>query len=209
MWTNLNRPPCLRTPVHYVSGPYILRKANEVGDESTMFYTSLSLFQMLLVLGPELQQRGIAYLFYPFYLKHILPLYSGYELDESAYGMARTSMILNLLAFVDERSSVEKRGYRDRVNNMYQWLIGFWGRVPATAFKPRFRPSNAGDIERDFNAMQLQRDSAWRTLIGIIANGRAPIVFRRASLDADLDYSVLAGHRREDLLAIAGQMLVK
>ena len=64
----------------------LLREANELGTTNATWQMPWFLFQMLLVLGPELQQRGIAYLVYPFYLEHILPLYSGYEIDESAYG---------------------------------------------------------------------------------------------------------------------------
>lgn len=188
----------------------LLRKANELGDQDAASTISWWLFPMLLILGQELHQRGIAYLLYPFYLEHILPLYTHWKLNESAGEMARMSMVLNLFAFVNKRRScVETLSFKDRVRNMYQWLNFFWGEAPATAFEPMFRTSKTGPDQEYVSDRQQQRNSAWLTLIGIIATGRAPMVLHRDYLDIDLDFSVLAGHRRENLLAIAGQMLAK
>lgn len=187
----------------------LFRKAVELGDRDATSTIYWSLFQMLLVLGQELQQRGIAYLLYPFYLKHILSLRTDWELNESAQGMARMSMVLNLLAFVDaERSCVGTRSFTDRVKNMYRWLNSLLGFVPAAAFDPMFRPSKAGPSQSYVSDRQWLRNLACRTLIGIIATGRAPMVFSPDYLDLDLDFSLLAGHGRDRLLDVTGRMLV-
>lgn len=44
--------------------------------------------------------------------------------------------------------------------------------------------------------------------MGVIATGLAPMVYHTETFDVDLDYSVLASHGRDQLLEIAGQMLV-
>lgn len=191
----------------------LFREANELGITNAKWQMPWFLFHMLLVLGPELQQRGIAYLVYPFYLKHILPLYSGYELEESPQGMAHMSMVLNLLAFTAGCSSREGLPFKKRVHQMYQCLISQCGTVLGLAFEPRFRPctfTSESDQDRKdsyFNAMKSQRDLSWRTLMGIIRTGRVPMVFHVDTLDVDLDCSTLAGDGRDYLLDIAGQML--
>lgn len=188
----------------------LLRKANELGDQDAASTISWWLFHVLLLLGQELHQRGIAYLLYPLYLELILPLYTRWKLDESAREMARMSMVLNLFAFVNKRRScVGTISFKDRVRNMYQWLNYFRGDAPATAFEPMFRTSKTGPSQEYVSDRQQQRNLAWLTLIRIMATGRAPMVLHREYLDIDLDFSVLAGHRRENLLAIAGQMLAK
>lgn len=191
----------------------LLREASELGTTNAKSLMPWFLFQMLLVLGPELQQRGIAYLVYPFYLKHILPLYPGYELEESPQGMAHMSMVLNLLAFTAGCSSGERLPFKKRVHQMYQCLISQRGTMLGLAFEPRFRPctfTSESDQDRKdsyFNAMKSQRDLSWRTLTGIIRTGRVPMIFHVDTLDVDLDCSMLAGDGRDYLLDIAGQML--
>jgi hypothetical protein len=191
----------------------LFREANELGTTNAKSLTPWFLFHMLLVLGPELQQRGIAYLVYPFYLKHVFPLSSTYELQESPQGMAHMSMVLNLLAFTQGCSSGERLPFEKRVYQMYQCLITLCGSVLGFAFEPKFRPrtftseSDRDSKENYFNAMKSQRDLSWRILTGIIRTGRVPMIFHADTLDVDLDCSMLAGDGRDYLLDIAGQML--
>lgn len=191
----------------------LLREANGLGSTNAKSLMPWFLFHMLLVLGPELQQRGIADLVYPFYLKHIFPLYPGYELEESPQGMAHMSMVLNLFAFTSGRSSGERLSFEKRVHQMYQCLISQCGSVLGFAFEPKFRPctfTSESDQNRKnsyFNAMKSQRDLSWRTLMGIIRVGRVPMIFHVDTLDVDLDCSMLAGDGRDYLLDIAGEML--
>lgn len=189
----------------------LLREAVTLRDGRDIWQMPWTVFNMLLVLGPELQQRGIAYLVYPFYLKHILPLYPGYELKESPQGMAHMSMVLNLLAFTERCSSGEKLPFKKRVHQMYQCLISQRGTVLGWAFEPNFRSctfTSESNQDRRDNAKKSKRDLSWRTLMGIIRTGRVPMIFEADTLDVDLDCSMLAGEGRDHLLDIAGRMLV-
>jgi hypothetical protein len=191
----------------------LFREANELGIKNAKWQWPWFLFHMLLVLGPELQQRGIAYLVYPFYLKHIFPLNSEYELEESPQGMAHMSMVLNLLAFTQGCSRGERLPFEKRVYQMCQCLISQCGSVLGYAFEPKFRPrtftteSDQDSEDNYFNTMKSRRDLSWRTLTGIIRTGRVPMIFHVDTLDVDLDCSMLAEDGRDYLLDIAGQML--
>lgn len=188
----------------------LLRKASELGNVDAASNISWCLFHMLILLGEELHQRGIANMLYSFYLEHILSLYWG-KIDESAKSMARMSMLLNILAFVDEKNlCTEKLLFKDRAMNMYQWLDYFWGESPLAAFQPMFLSfTRAGYSESFVSKMKTERNMAWSMLIRTIKNGHPPMVLNPDYLEIDLDLKLLTEPRFEPLVSIASQILVK
>ncbi|WP_157979322.1 hypothetical protein [Rhodoferax ferrireducens] len=190
----------------------LLREAKKFDCVDAMSTISHSIFQLLLLLGEELQQRGIGYLLYPFFVEHILPIYWGEMLDETAVSMARMSMLVNLFAFVDPNGMRSGSMYlEDRAENMCRWLNFYGHYVPCGLFEPMVRSCPNGYSEDFVTAMKRGTNVYWSMLVPILKSRRPPMIYNPIYLDwnFDLDFSVLTGHRCETLLAVVDQMLVR
>lgn len=172
----------------------LLRKAHEHRQQDVAFTIALFIFRMLLILGAELQQRGIARLIYEFYLKNIFPLCRNQKLYETALGIAVASLLLNTLAFViREKSSNCTPSFSERVQGMKGLLIGKYGSGPAAALIPLFGPaSTTAGREAWGRFMQRlnSRNHAWDALCRCLQNCALPLVFAPGWIDPALDFGI-------------------
>jgi hypothetical protein len=172
----------------------LLRKAHRNHQQDVASTLALFIFRMLLVLGEELQQRGIAHLLYEFYLKNIFPLYSKKVLYESAPGMAQASQLLNLIAFTtSRRTGVTKLTFDQRLWEMHYILIGGHGYAFSQAFSPAFGPNSITATPDELARFRHQIDvaqRAWTTILKLVERAAVPLVFDPEFIDLDLDFDI-------------------
>lgn len=172
----------------------LLRKAHQNDQQDVAAEIARFVFRMLVVLGEELHQRGIAYLLYAFYLENIFPLYTERVLYETAHGMGQTARLVNLIAFTTCRKC-EKTSltFEKRVFRMSKLLAGSYGYVFIRAFSPSFGPSQSSATAEALARYTYQinvSQTAWLEVLKFIAAASIPAVFDPVFIDPDLDFSI-------------------
>lgn len=177
----------------------LLRKAHQNHQQDVASTVAWFIFRMLLVLGEELQQRGIAHLLYEFYLKNIFLLYSQRVLYENALGMAQASQLLNLLAFAtSSRAGRIKLTFDQRLWEMRRILNGGYGYAFLQAFTPAFGPNSITATPDELVRFRLQIGvgaRAWITILRLIEKAAIPLVFDPEFIDLDLDFSIFLNNQ--------------
>lgn len=172
MLEGANKRACTRTLAGLI---VLLRYAVEKKLDEVIQRAPIVIFHCLLVLGPELEQRGIASTLYRFCLKHILPLGERQFLDHPST-MARMSAVLNLLALLNVENPDLPITWPERSHTMFHILSGKFGDELKTYFAPGLQEYESDFCER--------RKAAWTFLFRF---GSAKIFFRSSEETRCLD----------------------
>lgn len=134
----------------------LLRDANERNDRERVDLLTKYVVGVLLMLGPELQARGIAARLFAVCLERLFPSV-GVEVRDMPEDLARLSAALTLIGFLPRPTSTEPRKWTERVSTMSAVLRGEYPHV-AGLFLPTRGNTELAEARRI-------RDRAWRGLL--------------------------------------------
>ncbi len=154
------------------------REAQRLSANETSML-GIRIFQMLIMLGVELQQRNIASGLFAFVSEHIFFGDPFSAIDSTPSELAQMASVLNLLAFSDKGLTLTtKVPLRQRAKNMcylrnyLQWILP----INDMVFTPLHRESPS--FSREYATTLLEgRNRTWRTLVAVLGVWAAEGIF--------------------------------
>lgn len=146
------------------------REAQRLSDKGAALTLGTLLFQMLIMLGVELQQRNIASRLYAFVSRHIFFGDPYSAIDSTPSELSHMASAINLLAFSDEGQTLAKKvPLRQRAEKMCLLRTGLHWILPVgdIVFTPLHRESPS--FPREYATSLLEgRIKTWRTLVAVL-----------------------------------------
>lgn len=141
----------------------LAREATEEKRNEDAYFWGCQTYSMLIILGQELHERGIACSTINLYRELIFRkiTWDGFYFKDTEEDIVNASAHLALSVFTISKNKAATLAWEDRVAYMKRLLRGDFGRDVFFALKPRWAPINEVSIERQLKYEKEQRLRAW------------------------------------------------
>lgn len=173
----------------------VLRIAHDMERQKAASTIAYYLALKLIFMGAELQQRGIANLFYRLAVHHLFPLAKDWKIDITPLGLGRRSLMFNLLPFCSRGVTANTRmGQGKREEIMVLWQSQCFGRMIVEAVS--LRVVEGGHRELAISVQDHWRRQATTQFIDYVGrvNHQSRRILDRDYLNPDVDFRLIGKH---------------
>lgn len=178
----------------------VLRLAHDSGMSKAASIVANYLALKLMFMGSELQQRGIGSVLFRLAVHHLFPLAGEWKIDITPLGLARRSLLLNVLSFCGSGITANTRiGQTKREEIMFLWQSQCFGRMFTEALS--LRVLKGGHRHETVSVQDAWRQQAATQFVEFVDHTQCqpPRVWDRSYLNPDVDFRLLAKHHWVDV----------